>query len=80
MIFNNKKLNGRLLLQVHGSAPDIAGQDKANPTALLLSGVMMLRHMNLESYARKIETACFETIKEGKVRLCHVSLWTALKT
>src|SRR4051794_6576843 len=29
---------------VHGTAPDIAGQDKANPTALLLSGIMMLRH------------------------------------
>ncbi|KAI0235694.1 putative isocitrate dehydrogenase [NAD] subunit alpha, mitochondrial [Lamellibrachia satsuma] len=57
---------GALFESVHGSAPDIAGQDKANPTALLLSGVMMLRHMNLESYARKIETACFETIKEGK--------------
>lgn len=32
---------------VHGTGPDIAGQNKANPTALLLSGVMMLRHMGL---------------------------------
>lgn len=32
---------------VHGTAPDIAGQNKANPTAMLLSGVMMLRHMGL---------------------------------
>lgn len=51
---------------VHGTAPDIAGQDKANPTALLLSSVMMLRHLNLYEHARRIETACFDTIKEGK--------------
>lgn len=53
-------------LQVHGTAPDIAGQDKANPTALLLSAVMMLRYMGLNDHARKIETACFDTIKEAK--------------
>ncbi|KAL3103667.1 hypothetical protein niasHS_000303 [Heterodera schachtii] len=50
---------------VHGTAPDIAGQDKANPTALLLSGVMMLRYMGLESYANKIEKACFDAISHG---------------
>ena len=53
--------------QVHGTAPDIAGQDKANPTALLLSAVMMLRYMKLDTIARNIEKSCFETIKEGKV-------------
>lgn len=58
---------------MHGTAPDIAGQDKANPTALLLSAIMMLRHMNLTSYADKISRACFETIKEGKV--CFVLLF-----
>ncbi|KAG8440183.1 hypothetical protein GDO86_006111 [Hymenochirus boettgeri] len=52
---------------VHGTAPDIAGKDLANPTALLLSAVMMLRHMGLQEHARKIENACFETIKSGKV-------------
>jgi len=52
---------------VHGTAPDIAGQDKANPTALLLSAVMMLRHLNLYDHARRIEQACFDTIREGKV-------------
>jgi len=52
---------------VHGTAPDIAGQDKANPTALLLSGVMMLRHLDFYEHARRIETACFDTIKDGKV-------------
>jgi hypothetical protein len=40
---------------VHGTAPDIAGKDLANPTALLLSAVMMLRYMGLEQYANKIE-------------------------
>ncbi|XP_006888323.1 PREDICTED: isocitrate dehydrogenase [NAD] subunit alpha, mitochondrial isoform X2 [Elephantulus edwardii] len=51
---------------VHGTAPDIAGKDMANPTALLLSAVMMLRHMGLFDQAAKIETACFATIKDGK--------------
>ncbi|KAJ8248751.1 hypothetical protein GJAV_G00227350 [Gymnothorax javanicus] len=52
---------------VHGTAPDIAGMDLANPTALLLSAVMMLRHMGLHEHARKIETACFDTIRDKKV-------------
>ncbi len=56
-------------LQVHGTAPDIAGMDMANPTALLLSAVMMLRHMGLHDHADKIQTACFDTIKDMKVRL-----------
>ncbi|KAK6631519.1 Isocitrate dehydrogenase [NAD] subunit alpha, mitochondrial [Polyplax serrata] len=64
----NIGINGALFESVHGTAPDIAGLDKANPTALLLSGVMMLRYMNLNNYADKIEKACFETIKEGKYR------------
>ncbi|TFL00485.1 hypothetical protein BDV98DRAFT_569078 [Pterulicium gracile] len=51
---------------VHGSAPDIAGQGKANPTALLLSSMMMLRHMNLVDFATKIEKATLSTIAEGK--------------
>jgi isocitrate dehydrogenase (NAD+) len=52
---------------VHGTAPDIAGQDKANPTALLLSSVMMLRHMGLEQEAQSVENAVLRTIAEGKV-------------
>uniref|UniRef100_A0A1W7RGL4 Isocitrate dehydrogenase [NAD] subunit, mitochondrial n=1 Tax=Agkistrodon contortrix contortrix TaxID=8713 RepID=A0A1W7RGL4_AGKCO len=52
---------------VHGTAPDIAGKDLANPTALLLSAVMMLRHMEMQDFAMKIEMACFETIKDQKV-------------
>uniref|UniRef100_A0A3B5B016 Isocitrate dehydrogenase [NAD] subunit, mitochondrial n=1 Tax=Stegastes partitus TaxID=144197 RepID=A0A3B5B016_9TELE len=53
---------------VHGTAPDIAGKDMANPTALLLSAVMMLRHMGLHGHAKKIEAACFDTIRDEKVR------------
>lgn len=56
------------LLQVHGTAPDIAGQDKANPTALLLSAVMMLRHMGLVEHATRVETAVLQTIREGQAR------------
>ncbi|CAH2258729.1 jg5408 [Pararge aegeria aegeria] len=52
---------------VHGTAPSIAGQDKANPTALLLSGVMMLRHLRLYDFADKIEGSCFAVLKEGRV-------------
>ncbi|CAE7083845.1 unnamed protein product [Rhizoctonia solani] len=51
---------------VHGSAPDIAGKGLANPTALLLSSLMMLRHMNLYDHAAKIEAAALGTIAEGK--------------
>ncbi|CAG7848684.1 Isocitrate dehydrogenase [NAD] subunit 2, mitochondrial; AltName: Full=Isocitric dehydrogenase; AltName: Full=NAD(+)-specific ICDH; Flags: Precursor [Serendipita indica DSM 11827] len=51
---------------VHGSAPDIAGKGLANPTALLLSSIMMLRHMNLGDFASKIEKAALATIAEGK--------------
>lgn len=50
---------------VHGSAPDIAGQNKANPTALLLSSCMMLQHMGLQSYADKIQSAVLKTIASG---------------
>nr|CAG4647915.1 EOG090X06JG [Moina brachiata] len=57
---------GAIFESVHGTAPDIAGLDKANPTALLLSAVMMLRYMNLTEHAAKIERACYATIKEGK--------------
>ncbi|XP_052868923.1 probable isocitrate dehydrogenase [NAD] subunit alpha, mitochondrial isoform X2 [Anopheles cruzii] len=62
----NMGLNGALFESVHGTAPDIAGKDLANPTALLLSAVMMLRHMELNQQADKIQSACFDTIKEAK--------------
>ncbi|KAF2583522.1 hypothetical protein F2Q68_00000078, partial [Brassica cretica] len=53
---------------VHGSAPDIAGKNLANPTALLLSGVMMLRHLKLNEQAEQIHSAIINTIAEGKYR------------
>ena len=54
---------------VHGSAPDIAGKALANPTALLLSSIMMLQHMGLTDHAERIQTAIFKTLAEGKVSL-----------
>lgn len=53
---------------VHGTAPDIAGMDRANPTALLLSALMMLRHMNLHQQAQLIETSVHTVLREGAVR------------
>lgn len=52
---------------VHGSAPDIAGKALANPTALLLSSIMMLQHMGLYEHAEKIQNAIFKVLAEGKV-------------
>jgi isocitrate dehydrogenase (NAD+) len=51
---------------VHGSAPDIAGKGLANPTALLLSSIMMLQHMGLNEHADKIQAAIFKVLAEGK--------------
>jgi isocitrate dehydrogenase (NAD+) len=51
---------------VHGSAPKYAGLNKANPTALLLSGVLMLRHLGEQDAAVRVETALREVIAEGK--------------
>ncbi|MFN8155203.1 MAG: isocitrate/isopropylmalate family dehydrogenase [Bacteroidia bacterium] len=50
---------------VHGTAPDITGQNKANPTALLISGLMMLRHLGLETPARRIENALYYSLENG---------------
>lgn len=50
---------------VHGSAPDIKGQNKANPTALLLSAVEMLRYIKEFDYANKIERGLFKTLSSG---------------
>jgi isocitrate dehydrogenase (NAD+) len=51
---------------VHGSAPKYAGLDKANPTALILSGALMLRHLGHPDAADRVETAVREVIAEGK--------------
>ena len=50
----------------HGSAPKYAGQNKANPMAMMLSGVMMLRHLGEKDSADKLESAIAEVIAEGK--------------
>ncbi len=51
---------------VHGSAPDIAGKNIANPTGLLRSAVMMLDYLGEKEASKKIEKALFKTLKEGK--------------
>lgn len=50
---------------VHGTAPDIAGKNIANPTALLLSGLAMLRHLGLTENAAVIENALLYTLEQG---------------
>lgn len=53
---------------VHGTAPDIAGLDVANPTALILSAVMMLQHLGLHSDAARILDAITVTLGEKSTR------------
>lgn len=50
---------------VHGSAPDIAGQNKANPLALLLSSIEMLKYLKLDDFAKNIERAILKTLTDG---------------
>ncbi|MDD4899653.1 MAG: isocitrate/isopropylmalate dehydrogenase family protein [Candidatus Omnitrophica bacterium] len=51
---------------VHGSAPKYTGQNKVNPTAMILSGVLMLRHIKEEKAADKLEAAVKAVLAEGK--------------
>jgi isocitrate dehydrogenase (NAD+) len=53
---------------VHGTAPDIAGKGLANPTALLLSAVMMLDHLNFTTEARRVEAALDRVFRDGRVK------------
>jgi isocitrate dehydrogenase (NAD+) len=53
---------------VHGSAPDIAGKMLANPTALLLSAVLMLRHIDEGAAADRIMKALADLLADGRVR------------
>lgn len=55
---------GAVFEPVHGSAPDIKGKNKANPTALLLSAIDMLRYIDEGKYADKIEKALYKTLEE----------------
>ena len=59
---------GAVFEAVHGSAPDIAGQGIANPTALLQSSILMLRYINEREAADRIERALLKVFEEGKVR------------
>jgi isocitrate dehydrogenase (NAD+) len=52
---------------VHGSAPDIAGKDLANPTAMLQSAVLMLHHIQEKETAERIQTGLEKVYAEGKV-------------
>jgi isocitrate dehydrogenase (NAD+) len=58
--------NASIFEAVHGSAPDIAGKNIANPSAVVLAGVMMLRHLNEDAAADRIEKAVAEVVSEGK--------------
>jgi len=51
---------------VHGSAPKYAGQDRANPTALILSGALMLRHLGELAAAQRVEAALRAVIADGR--------------
>jgi len=51
---------------VHGTAPDIAGKGLANPTALLMSSILMLNHLGEKTAAERIEKALIKVYKEGK--------------
>ncbi|XWN37346.1 MAG: isocitrate/isopropylmalate dehydrogenase family protein [Balneola sp.] len=53
---------------VHGSAPDIAGQNKANPIALLFSSLMMLEHLDEKPIAENIRKAIYKTLVEKKAK------------
>jgi isocitrate dehydrogenase (NAD+) len=59
---------GAVFEAVHGSAPDIAGQGIANPTALLQSAILMLRYLNEREPAERVEKAMLKIFQEGRVR------------
>jgi isocitrate dehydrogenase (NAD+) len=62
----NIGLDGAVFEPVHGSAPKYAGQNRANPTAMILSGVLMLRHLGYPDVAGLVETAVRDVIAAGK--------------
>lgn len=62
---------------VHGTAPDIAGQNRANPTAMILSAELMLRHLGQTEAAEKLWNAVMATLEKGEVRTGDIRLDTA---
>lgn len=59
--------DGALFEPVHGSAPDIAGQNKANPIAMMLSSVMMLRYLGENEAADKFDAAILKVLNDANV-------------
>ena len=59
--------DGALFEPVHGSAPDIAGQNKANPIAMMLSAVMMLRYLGENEAAAKFDAAILKVLNDANV-------------
>lgn len=59
---------GAVFEAVHGSAPDIAGQNRANPMALLQSAILMLRHLNEDQAADRVYKALINVLERGTVR------------
>lgn len=59
--------DGAVFEPVHGSAPKYAGQDKVNPTAIMLSACLMLDYLDEKGAADRIRQAIFKTISEGKI-------------
>lgn len=57
---------GAVFEAVHGSAPDIAGQGIANPTALIMSGILMLNHLGEKDAARRLNDALLAVFADGK--------------
>ncbi|MFL5721745.1 MAG: isocitrate/isopropylmalate family dehydrogenase, partial [Chloroflexota bacterium] len=62
----NIGVDGAVFEPVHGSAPKYAGLDRANPTAMILSGALMLRHLGYPDEASRVETTVRAIIAEGK--------------
>ncbi|HEY7037028.1 MAG TPA: isocitrate/isopropylmalate dehydrogenase family protein [Thermomicrobiales bacterium] len=57
--------DGAVFEPIHGSAPSHAGKNEANPTAMILSGALMLRHLNEQAAAEKVERAVADVIAAG---------------
>jgi isocitrate dehydrogenase (NAD+) len=58
--------NAAVFEATHGSAPKYKGQNKVNPSAVILSGVLMLKHLGEEAAANRVENAFAKIVKEGK--------------
>jgi len=55
----------RMLEAVHGSAPDIVGQGIANPTAMMRSSILMLRHLGQKKAAERVKRGIYRVYEEG---------------